>query len=93
MTDYTRVSELDFGLMMLTWSDHDVYPLEVVSSVEFTDAKGAFYLPVIPRYQPESLDSVILITGSFDGYISKLDLMSCIGRCWDLALNQRKNVV
>ncbi|MBL4569521.1 MAG: hypothetical protein JKY69_07865 [Flavobacteriaceae bacterium] len=82
MSKYVRVSELDFGLEMLVYESKSIYPLEVVSSIEFTDSIGMFYLPVIPDY----VTGIEKITGSFDGYTTRKELLACVGRCWDLAM-------
>jgi hypothetical protein len=81
MNNHLRVSELDFGLEMLVYESKDIYPLEAVSSIECSDANGVFYIPVIADY----VYGIEKITGSLDGYSTRLELLSCIGRCWDLA--------
>ncbi|NQY49730.1 MAG: hypothetical protein HRT50_11630 [Colwellia sp.] len=91
MSKHVRVSELDFGLEMLVYDSKSIYPLEAASSVEFTDDKGVFYAPIIPDY----VTGIEKITGSLDGYNTRQELLSCVGRCWDLAVehinNQGKN--
>lgn len=82
MSKHVRVSELDFGLEMLVYESKSFYPLEAVSSLECSDAKGIFYIPVIPDY----VYGTEKITGSLDGYNTRQELLSCIGRCWDLAI-------
>ena len=81
MTKAVRVSELDFGLEMLIYESKSIYPLEVVSSIEFTDSNGIFYSPVISDY----VTGIEKITGSLDGYTTRKELLACIGHCWDLA--------
>ncbi len=81
MADYVRVTELDFGLEMLVYESKSIYPLEAVSSIEFTDSKGIFYLPTIPDY----VTGIDKITGSLDGYETRKELLACVGQCWDLA--------
>jgi hypothetical protein len=81
MSEYVRVSELDFGLEMLVYQSKSIYPLEAVSSIEFTDSDGIFYLPVIPDY----VYGTEKITGSTNGYTTRKELLACIGHCWDLA--------
>lgn len=87
MSKHLRVSELEFGMEILKWSNAGVYPLEMVSSIEYTDNKGVFYLPCIEVYAglagSEELRTVI--TGSCDGYETRKELLSCVGHCWDLA--------
>lgn len=85
MVDYTRISEFDFGLEMLVHEMKGTYPLEAVTSIEFTDNKGIFYAPAIPNY----VTGQLMITGEVDGYEKREDLLSCVGRCWDLALNHK----
>jgi hypothetical protein len=92
MTEHKRVTELAFGLEILKWSDRGVYPLEMVSSIEFTDSEGIFYAPCIEVYagiggaeKPETV-----ITGSGDGYETRQELLSCVGHCWDLAIEHFK---
>jgi hypothetical protein len=88
---YRRLTELEFGEQMLTWLSWDVYPLEKISSIEFTDSKGVFYAPALElydeTYQRDQLETVI--TGSGDGYETREQLMRCVGRCWDKALAER----
>ncbi len=81
MSEYERVSELDFGLEMLVYESKSIYPLEAISSIECSDSDGVFYLPVIPDY----VTGIEKITGSLDGYSTRQELLSCVGRCWDLA--------
>jgi hypothetical protein len=81
MSKHVRVSELDFGLEMLVYESKSIYPLEAVSSIEFTDSDGKFYLPVIPDY----VYGTEKITGSLNGYSTRKELLSCVGHCWDLA--------
>ncbi|MBL4568741.1 MAG: hypothetical protein JKY69_03500 [Flavobacteriaceae bacterium] len=76
-----QVSELDFGLEMLVYESKSIYPLEAVSSIEFTDSDGVFYLPVIPDY----VTGIEKTTGSRNGYTTRKELLACIGHCWDLA--------
>lgn len=82
MSEYERVSEIDFGLEMLVYESKSIYPLEAVSSLECSDSDGVFYLPVIPDY----VTGIEKITGSLDGYSTRQELLSCVGRCWDLAV-------
>ncbi|WP_057831284.1 hypothetical protein [Colwellia sp. TT2012] len=86
MHKYERISELDFGLEMLVYESKSIYPLEAVSSVEFTDDDGVFYAPIIPDY----VTGIEKITGSLDGYNTRQELLSCVGRCWDLAIEDIK---
>ncbi len=85
MVDYTRVSNLDFGLEMLVHEMKGTYPLEAVTSLECTDDKGGFYVPAIPNY----VTGQLMVTGDFDGYETREALLSCVGQCWDLALNHK----
>lgn len=86
MSKHVRVSELAFGLEMLVYESKSIYPLEAISSIEFTDSDGIFYLPVIPDY----ITGIEKITGSLDGYSTRQELLSCVGRCWDLATEHIK---
>lgn len=81
MSKYVRVSELDFGLEMLVYESKSIYPLEAISSIECSDSKGVFYLPVISDY----VTGTEKVTGSLDGYETRKELLSCVGHCWDLA--------
>jgi len=88
---YRRLSELEFGEQMLVWLSWDVYPLEQISSIEFTDDKGVFYAPALALYDDtHTLEKPeVVITGNGDGYTSREQLMRCVGRCWDKALANR----
>ena len=85
---YRRLTELEFGEQMLIWLSWDVYPLEMVSSIEFTDNKGIFYAPALALYDDTHMlkEPAVVITGNSDGYTSREQLMRCVGRCWDKAL-------
>lgn len=87
MSKHVRVSELDFGLEMLAYESKSIYPMEAVSSIKYSDSDGVFYIPVIPDY----VSGTEKITGSPNGYITRQELLSCVGRCWDLAVEHIKN--
>jgi len=81
MSKQVRVSELEFGLEMLAYESKGFYPLEAVSSIQASDNNGVFYVPLIKDY----VAGIEKITGSLDGYTTRQELLSCVGRCWDLA--------
>lgn len=85
MLEHTRVSALDFGLEMLVHEIKGTYPLEVITSLECVDSEGKFYVPAIPNY----ITGQLMVTGDVDGYETREALLSCVGRCWDLALNHK----
>ncbi len=86
MSKHVRVSELEFGLEILAYESKNIYPLEVISSIQASDKKGIFYVPLITDY----VTGIEKITGSLDGYSTRKELLSCVGRCWDLAIAHTK---
>ena len=74
-----RVSLLEFGQEMLTWSSKGTYPLEALIMLEFEDNQGVIFIPAIPYYDTGEL----IITGDRNGYRNRKDLLSLVGSIWD----------
>ena len=76
------VSPLDFGYMMI--GHKDIYPLEVVGSIECEDKKGVFYIPTVTNYT--DTEEILYTTGNANGYETRQGLLELVGLCWDLAV-------
>lgn len=84
-----EVSELDFGLELITWENWGVSPLEVITFVKVTNNDLVTYRPSIPQYDPSCVDPVSYVSGFESGYATKKELLSFVGYCWDIASSNR----